>query len=138
MCLLIELLLRRAIWPMGIFPDNSISLAQRWRFVGSIVGSTLTNDFGSMSFCSSGRLNCQRLVRCCSNAVSLTTLHTNHSLSSIALGQRWSDLIKVTCFFKNPLEKPWFSRLRVDVYSYLPQAFRSHLQQRVGTVYISK
>ena len=51
------------------------------------------------------------------------------------VGPTW---FKVTCFFKNPLEKPWFSRLRVDVYSYLPQAFRSYLQQRVGTVYISK
>ena len=34
------------------------------------------------------------------------------------VGPTW---FKVTCFFKNPLEKHCFSRLRVDINSYLPQ-----------------
>ena len=45
-------------------PDGSNSLGQRWHFVGSIVGPTLTNDVGATSFRSSGRRYCQRLVRC--------------------------------------------------------------------------
>ena len=49
-------------------PDSNHLLGQRWHFVGSFVGPTSTNDISPMSFCSSGQLNCQPLVRCWSNA----------------------------------------------------------------------
>ena len=41
-------------------PTLAFLLARRWQM----------SDVGSISFCSSGRLNCQRLVRCWSNALS--------------------------------------------------------------------
>ena len=56
---------------LSIIPDNL--LGQRRYFVGSFVGSTSTNDVSSMSFCSSGQLNCQPLVRCWSNSRSPTS-----------------------------------------------------------------
>ena len=56
------------------FPDSINLLGQRWHFVGSFVGPMSTNDFSPMSFCSSGQLNCQPLVRCLSNARSPTSL----------------------------------------------------------------
>ena len=49
-------------------PDSNHLLGQPWHFVGSFVGPTSTNDVSPMSFCSSGQLNCQPLVRCWSNA----------------------------------------------------------------------
>ena len=55
-----------------VIPDSNHLLGQRWHFVGSFVGPTSTNDVSPMSFCSSGQLNCQPLVRCWSNARSPT------------------------------------------------------------------
>ena len=57
------------VTPANQLPDSNHSLGQHWHFVGSFAGPTLTTDVGPMSFCSSGRLNCQRLVRCKSNAL---------------------------------------------------------------------
>ena len=45
-------------------PDRTHSLGQPWYFIGNIVVvSTLTNDVGSMSFCSSNQHYCQMLVQ---------------------------------------------------------------------------
>ena len=48
--------------------DSNHLLGQRGHFVGSSVGLTSTNDVSPVSFCLSGQLNCQSLVRCWSNA----------------------------------------------------------------------
>ena len=57
----------------SMIPDSNHLLDQRWHFFGSFVDPTSTNDVSPMSFCSSGQLNCQPLVRCWSNARSPTS-----------------------------------------------------------------
>ena len=85
----------------------------------------LINDVGPMRFCSSGRLNYQRLVRCWSNALSPTSpayasvMSTIRFQLSIALGQRWSDTLRVLVIIDS-LEKlafPYFVILLITVFS---------------------
>ena len=49
---------------VDIIPDRNHSLGERWYFVGSIVGTTLTTGVGPTSFCLQTQRNCLRLVRC--------------------------------------------------------------------------
>ena len=50
-----------------------IGWANIGHFVGSVFGSTLTNDVGRMPFFSSVRRTCKRLIRCWSNVRSPTS-----------------------------------------------------------------
>lgn len=53
--------------------DRIIAWANIGHFVGSVFGSTLTNDVGRMPFFSSVRRTCKRLIRCWSNVLSQTS-----------------------------------------------------------------
>ena len=79
-------------------PDSNHLLGQRWHFVGSFFAPTATNDVSPMSFCSSGQLIDNRWFDVGPTPVAQQALHicqrnANHSLSSIALGKRWPDMI---------------------------------------------
>ena len=105
----------------NVSPDSEHSLGQRWHFVGTFVGPTLTNDVGYMSCCSSGR----RLptspayvnVYVMPTIISQVLLWTN-------VGSSW---FKGTAFFQF-FRKSWFSLLCVIVYNNLfPQPLQKDI-----------
>ena len=79
-------------------PDRIHSLGRHWHLVGNILGPTLTNDVSSTSFylsaqCSLPTVGSMLVILPKPNKPCICQHNANHSLSSIALGQRWSDII---------------------------------------------
>ena len=75
-----------------LIPDSNHLLDQRWHFVCSFIGPTLTNNVGPRSFCSSGRLNCQPLVWRWPNAFSPTSpAYTNVMPTILFQVSRWDN-----------------------------------------------
>ena len=74
-------------------PDSNYLLTKLRHFVGSLIDPTLINCDGPMSFCSSGPLNCQRLVRCWSNALSPTSpAYVNVMPTILFQVSRWANV----------------------------------------------
>ena len=89
--------------------DNNHFLGQRWHFVGSFVGPTSTNDVSPMSFCSLGHLNRWFDVGPTPNKPCICQRDANHLLWSIALEQRWPDMIYGYHLLILRVKNIWFS-----------------------------
>ena len=88
-------------------PDISHLLGQRWHFVGSIVGPTLTNDVTRRHFAHQADIiDCQRLVRCWYNVFSPTTLPYANVMPTILFQVlRWANIVHICYLFPLALFK---------------------------------